>query len=192
MTLPTADDFLMSGGTPSVKFPSIGTSVTGTVCRMPEVQQQTDFDSGKPLFWDDNKPKLQAKVVLATAERDPEIPDDDGERALYVKGQLQKAVAQAIRAAGAKRLEVGGRLTVTHIAIGESKGKRNPPKIYSAKYEPADPVAQAAGPNGATAGAGGGAADTPPAGIDPAAWAALSPEQRATLRAAMAGDIPPY
>lgn len=185
MTLPSAADFLMGGGIPSAKFPTIGTTVTGTVAREPEVQQQTDFDSGKPLHWDDGKPKLQAKVVLATTERDPQIPDDDGERAVYVKGQLQKAVAQAVRGAGAKRLEVGGTLSVTYIADGERKGKLNPPKVYSAKYEPPDPLARVADP-----GSSAGQAEEPPPGVDAVAWAALSDEQRSTLRAAMSSQPP--
>lgn len=192
MNLPDADSFLMGGGTPSAKFPTIGTSITGTVTREPEVLQQTDFDSGKPLFWDDGKPKLQARVVLATTERDSQIPDDDGTRAVYVKGQLQKAVAQAVRAAGAARLEVGGRLTVTYTADGERKGKLNPPKIFTAKFERPDPVAQAADP-APGAGQAGGQQDAPPPGIDPAAWANLSAAQQETLRAAMAAQAtPPY
>lgn len=185
MTLPSVGDFLMGGGSPSAKFPTIGTTVTGTVAREPEVMQQTDFDSGKPLFWDDGKPKLQAKVVLATTERDPLISDDDGERAVYVKGQLQKAVAQAVRSAGARLLEVGGTLSVTYIADGERKGKLNPPKVYSAKYEPPDPLARVADPDSPA-----GQADTPPPGVNAAVWGALSEEQKSTLRAAMSSEPP--
>lgn len=186
MTMPTATDFLMGGGTPSAKFPTIGTTVTGTITRDPEVMQQTDFDSGKPKFWDDGKPMLQAKVVLATTERDPQVPDDDGERAIYIKGGLQKVVAQAVRAAGAKRLDVGGVLSVSYIADGERKGKLNPPKVYSATYEAPDPLVRVADPGPST-----GASDTPPPGVDAAAWAGLSAEQKNTLRAAMAGSATP-
>jgi hypothetical protein len=185
-----ANDFLMGSGIPSAKFPTIGTSITGTVAREPELQQQTDFDSGEPLVWTDGRPRMQAKVVLQTAERDREIADDDGTRAIYVRANLQKAVASAVRGSGATRLEIGGRLTVTYTGDGPAQGKKNPPKLFAAKYEPPDPVAQAADPQDPPTGGGGGTAqagaeDPPPAGVDPTAWAALSEEQRATLRAAM-------
>lgn len=184
-TLPSADDFLMGGGVPSAKFPQIGAKVTGSIAREPEVQQQTDFDSGKPMFWDDGKPKLQAKVVLQTNERDPADPEDDGQRAVYIKGQMQKAIATAVRAAGAKRLEVGGTLTVTYAADGERKGKLNPPKVYTASYESPNALAIVAEP--ATSD------DSPPPGIDPTAWANLGPEQRKNLRAAMGqSSQPPF
>jgi hypothetical protein len=184
-----ANDFLMGSGIPSAKFPTIGTSITGTVAREPELQQQTDFDSGEPLTWTDGKPRMQAKVVLQTTERDREIADDDGTRAVYIKANLQKAVAAAVRGSGATRLEVGGRLTITYFGDGPAQGRKNPPKLFTAKYEPADPVAQAADQQEPPAGGGGtaqaGAENPPPAGVDPTAWAALSEEQRATLRAAM-------
>jgi hypothetical protein len=184
-----ANDFLMGVGIPGAKFPSIGSSITGAVTKEPELMQQTDFDTNEPLVWSDGRPRMQARVILATDERDPEIADDDGTRALYVKAALQKAVASAVRSAGAKRLEIGGKLTVTYTGDGQAVGKKNPPKVYSAKYEPPDPVAQAADqpPTGTPTGApaGGAAGDIPPAGVDPGAWAALSDEQKATLRAAM-------
>jgi hypothetical protein len=141
-----ANDWLMGGGVKSASFPEIGASVTGTICRPPEVQQQRDYESGELKFWDDGSPMQQIQVVLATDQRDPQIPEDDGLRAVYVKGTLKNTVRDAIRQSGAPGLEVGGRLTVTYVADGEPrmKGSRklNPPKIYSASYVPA-PAAQA-------------------------------------------------
>jgi hypothetical protein len=73
-----ANDFLMSGGSTSAKFPTPGTTVTGTICRPPEVQQQRDFTTGEPKFWDDGKPMQQLQVQLQTSEKDMSVPDDDG------------------------------------------------------------------------------------------------------------------
>jgi hypothetical protein len=61
--------------------------VTGTVLREPEAQQQTDYRTKVPETWKDGSPKMMVVVQLATAERDPEKPDDDGTRALYIAGQ---------------------------------------------------------------------------------------------------------
>jgi hypothetical protein len=189
----TANDFLMAGGVTSAKFSAIGASIAGTIAREPEVQQQRDFTSGELKFWDDGKPMQQLQVILDTSERDPSIPDDDGQRALYVKGNMQKAVKEAIRKAGAPGIAVGGRLTVTYVADGEaSKKGLNPPKLYSATYTP--PAAAAANeflaggdhPAQTQAQPAAPAATVPvaPPGVNPEAMAALAqltPEQRAAL-----------
>ena len=137
-----ANDFLMSGGVKSAKFDKIGAVVKGAIARTPEVQDQRDFDSGKVLTWDDGSPRKQIKVVLKTDSKDDE--DDNGERAIYLKGNLLNAIRQAVKAAEAKGLEVGGKLIVKYVKDGERKGKLNPPKQYQAKYEAPDPMAVAA------------------------------------------------
>lgn len=133
-----ADDFLMGGGIPAAKFPAFGAAASGRITEKPTVSQQTDFTTGEPKVWADGSPQLQLVVTLATEQRDAEIPDDDGSRRIYVKGQMKKAVQDAVRKSGAKGLEVGGVLTVTYVGDGE---KTNPrfaaPKQYSATYTPA-------------------------------------------------------
>lgn len=152
--------FLMGGGSRSAKFAAVGASVTGTIDRQPEVQQQTDFKDGSLKFWSDGKPMQQLQVILKTTQQDE--PDDDGLRAVYVKGNMQKAVRDAVRASGAKGLEVGGTLTVTYTGDGVAKGGY-PPKLYSASYVPAASnflaAPEPAGP-------------AMPEGADPQAWAA--------------------
>lgn len=201
-----ADDFLMSGGVKSVSFLEIGRTVTGTIAREPEVRQQTDFDSGKPKFYENGDPMMQLTVVLQTNERDAADPKDDGLRTVYVKSQMKGAVRDAVRQAGAPGLKVGGTLTVTYVANGVPKragGK--PPKQYTATYQP--PTANAAndflnGNSSSAPAAPSGPADpwgqqqgpapafaqpSPPAGAagltpeQQAAIAQLSPEQRANF-----------
>ncbi|MEU1448712.1 hypothetical protein [Streptomyces mirabilis] len=177
---PSADDFLLGGSVPSAKFPTLGTSVSGRITERPTVEQQTDFTTGELKFWDDGKPQLQLVVTLSTSDRDPENGDDDGTRRVYVKGQMKNAVAQAVRSAGARGLEVGGTLTVTYSADGVAKNPRfNAPKNFTAQYIPAatnalhtpDPVAQSP------------ASAQYAAPAVPAAAPGLTPEQ---LQAAMA------
>ncbi|WP_394425512.1 hypothetical protein [Streptomyces sp. SGAir0957] len=132
---PSADDFLMGGGVPSAKFPTLGTTVSGRITERPSVEQQRDFTTGELKFWDDGKPQMQLVVTLATNERDPENPEDDGTRRLYVKGQMKNAVASAVRSAGARGLEVGGTLTVTYSRDGQKSNPRfNAPKNFDAQY----------------------------------------------------------
>ena len=180
----TAQEFLMGRGGRSAKFPAIGTSVSGQIVKEPEVTQQTEFGTGRPLTWDDGRPRLQLVVTLQTDERDPSDPDDDGKRVLYVKGKsMTNAVRDAVRKAGANGLEVGGTLTVTY--VGDGKAERGmPPKLYSAVYQRpiVHEVSDLLGHDPAPAPAG-----QPPAGVDPAIWAQMGPEQRAQVLAALQG-----
>jgi hypothetical protein len=135
---PSADDFLMGGGVPSAKFPVLGHTVSGRITEQPTVEQQRNYEDDKLKFWDDGKPMMQLVVTLATNERDPENPEDDGARRLYVKGYMKNAVAGAVRAAGARGLENGGTLSVTYTQDGEKKNpKFNAPKLFTAQYIPA-------------------------------------------------------
>lgn len=134
------NDFLLGGGGKSAKFENIGDQVTGVICSKPELRQQTDIKDGKPQVWDNGDPKMQLVVQLQTEQRLDD--EDDGIRNLYVSGgfkrmSLQRAIAEAIRAAGAKGLEVGGRLSVAFTGEEPSATRGyNPAKLYAAKYEP--------------------------------------------------------
>lgn len=130
------NDFILSGGVPAAKFPMIGTVVKGTIVGS-DVQQQLDFDTGKPKFFDDGKPMMQAVITLQTDDRDPSIDGDEGLRRVFVRGQMTAAVREALRTAGAK-LEVGGTLAVqfTEEKVNPEKPHRKPAKQYVAQYKP--------------------------------------------------------
>ncbi|MEU8362345.1 hypothetical protein AB0C27_40635 [Nonomuraea sp. NPDC048882] len=206
----TANDFLMGGGIKAARFDTIGTTVGGPITTQPKVEQQKDLDTGELKFWNDGKPMMQMVVTVQTSLRDPEVPDDDGQRAFYIKANSLKAVREAVRRSGAKGLDIGGTLTLTYTGDGEQKARgKNPPKLYSATYQPpaqaaaneflnggqqpaavpqqaayappAAPQPPAPAPAAPTAPA---APWTPPPGMTPeqaAAVAALPPEQRAAL-----------
>lgn len=137
-----ADTFLTGGGSASAKFPTIGSTVTGTIAKPPTVSQQTDIKTGKPLTWDNGDPREQLVVTLQTTLRDN--PDDDGLRAIYVKGSkkagsmsLHDAVRSAVQASGSKGLVEGGVLTVTYAGDGIASGPgMDAPKQYTATYQP--------------------------------------------------------
>jgi hypothetical protein len=193
------NDWLMGGGKTvgiSWRNKPVGTSVTGTVCRESKMMQQKDPESDELLWWDDKQtqPKMQLVVYLQTAERDSSIEDDDGVRALYIKGKsLTEGMREAVKKSGRKGIEVGGTVTVTYVGEGQHTDPRkakvyNPPKLYRVEYRPpadsastsflAEPAASSAAP----ASQGNGQA---PASLDPAAWAALDPARRAEILASM-------
>ncbi|WP_433259219.1 hypothetical protein ACQPYK_49510 (plasmid) [Streptosporangium sp. CA-135522] len=133
----TANDLLMAGGLKSASFLAMGTTVGGRVIRLPEPVQQTEFGTGKVKVWDDGTPRMQVVVHLATNERRGDIPNDNGHRALYVKGRMRLAVRDAIRRTGATGLTLDGWLSVTYVGDDEptiAGGK--PPKLYVAEYAP--------------------------------------------------------
>lgn len=127
---------LMGGGAPSASFLEIGTVHKGRITDL-DTQQQHDFDTGRPKFWDDGKPAMQIVVTLATDERDPNQPDDDGLRRIFIKSAMTAAVREAVKKAGARGLGIGGVLAVKYTGDGEPKRKGGlPPKQYKATYEP--------------------------------------------------------
>lgn len=142
-----ADAFLLGGGGQSAKFENVGDAVTGTV-ESTEVRQQTDFQSGQPLTWDDGSPRQQLVVSLRTGQKDD--ADDDGVRKIYVKGSkkpgsqsLHDAVASAVKQSGAKGLEEGGTLTVTYSGDEPPQQRgMSPRKLYTATYAAPDKAAQ--------------------------------------------------
>lgn len=144
------DPFANSGdgekGIP-MKFPEIGSFVEGEVVNFFHVQD-TDYDTGEPLWTDkaQTKPKNLLVVVLQTDLRGThkyvnrkwvavETDDDDtGLRTLFVKGALWLAIAEARKG---KTFGIGGKLKVEYYADGEAKPKKNPPKLYRAEYSEA-------------------------------------------------------
>ena len=148
--------FLFGGG-PSLKFPTKGTEHTVTVAGEPEHTQQTDFDSGEPLFWPDGNPKMQ--LVIPVVTENTEDDDDDGSRRWFVKGQSKQALTKALRAAKRRNVEEGGLLRIKYAKDGPKEGKRLPPKHYEVTYIPPEAddeheVAPAVEKAKATAGAG--------------------------------------
>ena len=139
----TAD--LLAGGAPAAKFPTIGTTVKGTVLKA-EVTQQTDFDSGEPKFWDDGKPMLQIVLTIQTDERDPDIVNDEGERRLFIKGQMLQAFRTALRAVGARDITPGDMIAVQYVGDGEAKRRGlRPPKQYAVQVKKGSPTADLLG-----------------------------------------------
>lgn len=126
--------FLMGSGARSASFKEHGDRIWGTIISS-EMRQQTDFDTGQLLFWDDGKPRMQVVVTLMTDLHEDD--DDDSLRAVYIKGEMQKAVRGALVKAGVRGIEDGGKLLVQYTGDGEPKRKgMSGAKLYYAKYEP--------------------------------------------------------
>jgi hypothetical protein len=128
------EDEMMGVGAKSASFEKVGDSVEGTICGELERKQQTNIDTGELEYHKSGDPKWVYLLPLATNERDGE--DDDGTRTLWANYLLQKEIARAVKAAGAKRPEKGGYLRVTCVELRPTKFPTKQ-KIYSAEYTPA-------------------------------------------------------
>lgn len=122
-----SDPFLGDGGSgaPVLTFDEIGTTYTGVVTA---VEQRTDtFPDGTAKTWPDGKPMAVFVFSIDTA---------DGERRLFVRGNMVTAIRQAAAAAGLKTV-VGSELTIKHHDLGEKKPGKFPAKLFKAKLGPA-------------------------------------------------------
>ena len=130
---PDVNDFIMGGGAKTASFPTVGATIEGTITDQ-KMQQETAYLTNEPLTWDDGNPRMQPVFTLDTDDRDD--AEDDGVRKLYCNWRQKAAIRDAVKEAGADRLEIGGKLTVQYYADGDAEKGLNPPKLYRAKYEP--------------------------------------------------------
>lgn len=154
----------LSGGSSSIaaKFPTEGFVVQGTVLDY-RVTDQTDMDSGEPMFFyakklvkesDLTEAQLRranpAKMMVIELQCEPTgitwetnqyiekpVPDDDGLRSLYVRGNMREAIQQAIKDAGARGPERGAYLQIRRGKSVKRKGSQFASHTFTAKWTPA-------------------------------------------------------
>ena len=137
----SAFDFFDSRPSHSCKFKTPGETHTGVITQISDRMPVTKYGTTDPDYWPDGSPKQQVVITLATDERDPEDPNDSGERSLWVTesrkaGTILAAIIQATRQANAK-LEIGGTLSVSFTGHDpNSKNPAQPRKLYAATYQP--------------------------------------------------------
>lgn len=135
------DRFLMGAPkVPSWKFVNPGDRILGEVV-FREVRQQIDYLTKEPKVWKSGDPMYQLVVHVQTQLRDPSIENDQGLRAVYVKGrQMEAVIRDAVRAAGAPGIQVGGQLSLTYIGPDMTSEAPIKPHAFQAAYRAA-PVA---------------------------------------------------
>lgn len=176
----SAFDFFDSRPSHSCKFKTPGETHTGVITEISDRMPVTKYGTTDPDYWPDGSPKQQVVITLATDERDPEDPNDSGERSLWVTesrkaGTILAAIIQATRQANAK-LEIGGTLSVSFTGHDpNSKNPAQPRKLYAATYQP--PAA------------GGGMFEQQPAQAAPAASQPTAPQAAPQQQVSQAAPV---
>lgn len=143
---PDANDVLFGTNAPTAKFDDPGTTFTGTIATPPRSFHEREYDpnnigGGAPKYFPSGDPIYGLTIDIQTTLRDPSIQNDSGLRTIYVQGKrLKDALRDAVRAAGAQKLEVGSEITVTFTHREDPMDKRSA-KHWTVNYVP---VAQAA------------------------------------------------
>src|SRR5580765_1661624 len=122
-------DRMLSGGAKSAKFEHPGDTVTGIVDEV-MVRQATEYGTGKPQTFDNGDPREQIVVIIRVDNHIPEDENDDGFRAVYIKGwgQQRRAFIQAVR--DAAKPAPGDRFTATFTKSEPSKTGGFPAKVF--------------------------------------------------------------
>lgn len=124
----------------------VGDQISGIVVSANK-EQQRDFDSGDLLEWDNGDPRMESVIILSdTGEVDPEADNDDGTRALHLRGGNyevdegsgvagEKALLEAINKSGI-RCDEGVKLTAKITGMAKVTGRgRNAAKLWTIKME---------------------------------------------------------
>lgn len=147
-----ARDHIMGSSSAGYSFLQINQTVTGQIITEPKVTQQRNFHDGQPAFWPSGDPKWQTVFQVQTQLRNYEgisKPDaskpDDGVRTLFIKGKhMEKAVKDAILAAGGGFLTVGGFVQITYTGDDMESRAASKPKFFAVRYQPPAPGSQPA------------------------------------------------
>jgi len=155
-----ADSFL-GGAAVAAKWPAVGYVVEGTVVDW-RMSHQTDYETSEPLYWVAKRMVKRSAITEPADLLNPvmqlimniqgkptgetweglgnvrkALPNDDGARAVYIKGLLQTAFKSALRTAQAK-LEQNAYVRIERIADGvQPDRKKQAPHDYKVIWTPA-------------------------------------------------------
>lgn len=152
----TYDDFfdgVGEGGAPGFQFEKIGSGLIGLVVDMFKTVVTEPGKERKVKVYPDGTQIPQLNVTLQTELRDwagikagskslldedgnpKPASEDDGLRRVFIKYDMRRAVAKAVKGTGATGLRPGGKLGIKW-ASSKEVGQANPLPLYEAMYEP--------------------------------------------------------
>ncbi len=178
----TLDDFYSqpsAAGGPGISWKNKpdGTAYAGVISGKCRVQQDTDFDTGRPLFQRDQvTPKWVMLIPLSQVQTNAQGPVEypDGEAVFYVRGQAKDELARAMAEAHCSGEPAEGatfQVTLTH---RKPNRKGNPSNMVAIRYVPPNGVPHQA-PQAGEVQQNGQSAEVPAPAAAPASQPALQP-----------------
>ncbi len=139
-----ARSLIMGTGAAGFSFNRPGDSVLGQIITEPKAVQVKKFGTNELDFWPSGDPKMQTVFQVQTQWRNYEgiaNPDrtqpDSGIRTIYLKGKhFERATKDAILAAGASWLDVGGWFQATYTGDDYNSKAGIKPKMFEVRYQP--------------------------------------------------------
>lgn len=108
-----------------------------------KITNQTKMGTNEVITWADGSPRKQMELTLQTAEHAD--PQDDGQRRMFIKGDLPRAAKAAMKPHGKHDIEIGSWFYAAWVDEKPSKQSGwNAQKIFNAVYAPPgapDPMA---------------------------------------------------
>lgn len=123
-------------GGKAASWDAVGDRYVGRIVSMDQ-RQQTNTE-GQPLSWNDGSPRLQWVIGIELANGDVANLYAKGGSFAPVQGTgkaMLVAIGEAVKAAGGTELRVGDELAVAFTGLGEARGGKNAPKLYTAAYK---------------------------------------------------------
>lgn len=126
--------FTGSAGPKSVSPKKPGEFVQGLIYKY-KMTEERDDDNNIVYWPGSDKPKPQAILWLKTDLRDPEIPNDQGARRLWMKGNALWVVRNFCKDNGLGAPKVGGRIRLEVVSLKPNTDrKKQPMKEHAARY----------------------------------------------------------
>lgn len=133
----------MGSSSPAFSFNRPGDTIVGRILTEPQAVQQKVFGTNEPAVWPSGDPKMQIVFQVQTTWQNYEgiaTPDrskpDNGVRTVYVKGKhFEKALKDAILAARADWLDVGGMFMATYTGDDYASKAGIKPKLFDVRYQ---------------------------------------------------------
>ena len=120
------------GGPGSVVGVTVARDVTDA-----DVQQDTDYQTGAPMFYRDGRPRFHLQVPVELHENHGRNPMDypGNQATLFVRGDLHKALREAqIKALGHEEAPKKGDMMQISLVEKRDTGQGNPKNIFSVQY----------------------------------------------------------
>jgi hypothetical protein len=120
------NDLLMGGGgPPAFKFEKVGDTAKGVITSIGKTQA-TDLKTRELKFYPDGNPIMQVVITLRQENND--------ETRVFCKPAAKTAVRDAVQAAEASGLEVGGKLAIQYSGDEPTGPGLSPKKLFNAQY----------------------------------------------------------